>query len=232
MKKNSVFWVMLGLSVALHGLVIMGTERIGFSASSPVQEDKFVSTLKIIQVATTPQREAQSTPSVPIEEKAAEKPVEIPPEISVQEPIPDEEVQESNETQEREGENAETARESNETQEYNTGNNEGQEGEAGDKGTLADHEYNALLAYIKEYIDKNMAYPPMARRRNIEGVVSVYFEIERNGELVSISTSRSSGSSILDNAAVALVKKIPPLENLALDKILALNINITYELTE
>jgi protein TonB len=227
MKKNSVFWSMLGLSAALHGLVLISAGN-AFRAPPPVPEDQFVSTLKIIQVATTPQRKTPSTPSMPIEEKTVEKTVEIPPELPAQDPIPDEEVQENHETQERENGNNEAQEGSN-----TAGNNEAApENGAGDDGTVTDREYEALLAYIKDFIDKNLTYPAMARRRNIQGVVSVYFEIERNGELVSISASRSSGSSILDNAAVSLVKKMHPPENLTLHRTLALNVNITYKLTE
>jgi protein TonB len=224
MKKNSVFWSMLGLSAALHGLVLISAGN-AFRAPPPASEDQFVSTIKIVQVATTPQREA---PSIPIEEKTVEKAVEIPPELPAQDPIPDEEVREDHETQESESGNNEEALEDDGTQEYDdTGNTEGQEG-----GTITDREYEALLAYIKNFIDKNLVYPPMARRRSVEGVVGVHFEIERNGGLAAITVDHSSGSSILDNAAVSLIKKIPSLENLALNRTLALRVNIAYELTE
>jgi TonB family protein len=229
MKKNRVFWGMLGLSAAFHGLALISAGS-GFRTPSPVSEDQFVSTLKIIQVATAPQREAPSTSNTPIERKTIEKPIETPPEIlPVQDPTPSEEVWKvDHEMQEGESENNEAQEGSN-----NIGNNEATpESWAGDGGTVTDHEYEALLAYIKDFIDKNLVYPPMARRRNIEGVVAVYFEIERNGEFVSVSAGRSSGSSILDNAAVSLIKKIPPPENLILNRTLALNVNITYELTE
>jgi protein TonB len=89
-----------------------------------------------------------------------------------------------------------------------------------------------LLAYIKDFIEKNLVYPTMARRRNVEGVVGVHFEIERSGGLAAVTVERSSGSSILDNAAVSLIKKMQPPEKLTLNRVLALNVNIEYELTE
>ncbi|MDR0759330.1 MAG: TonB family protein [Treponema sp.] len=208
MKNNSVFWGMIGLSAVLHGLVMIGVSGSDFRTPSPVPENQFVSTIKMVKVGTKPQREA---PSKPIEKKIVEKPIEAPPE-----PLPVQEIVHNEEVQEGDG-----------TQAYDTGNNEGQEG-----GTVTDREYEALLAYIKEFINQNLVYPPMARRRNIQGIVSVYFDIEKNGQFVSVSVSRSSGSSILDNAAVSLIKKIPPLENLALNRTLALNVNIAYELTD
>jgi protein TonB len=229
MKKNRMFLSMLGLSAAIHGLVIISAGS-GFRTPSPVSEKQIITTLSMIKVGT---RSQTSAPSTPIEKKTIEKPVEIPPQLPpVQDPAPGEEVQEDHETQERDNENNET-QEGGETREgNNTGNNEEIPQSQAGGGTIADREYEALLAYIKEFIDKNLVYPPMARRRNIEGVVGVYFEIKRNGELVSISTGRSSGSSILDNAAVSLIKKIPPLENLTLNRTLALNVNIAYELME
>jgi outer membrane biosynthesis protein TonB len=44
--------------------------------------------------------------------------------------------------------------------------------------------------------------------------------------------NHSSGSSILDNAAVSLVKKIRPIENIATKGKLSLSVNIDYKLTE
>jgi protein TonB len=226
MKKNRMFWGMLGLSAAIHGLVMIGVES-GFHTPSPVLESQFVSTIKIIQIATTPQKEAPSTPSIPIEKKTVEKPPEIPRELSpVQAPTPNEEVLEDRETQESEDGNDEAQEGSN-----TAGNDEAvPEGGAVEGGTVTDREHEALLAYIKDFIDKNLVYPPMARRRNIEGVVAVRFEIERNGGIVSVLADSSSGSSILDNAAVSLIKKIPPLENVTLNRTLALKVNIDYKL--
>jgi protein TonB len=88
------------------------------------------------------------------------------------------------------------------------------------------------LAYVKDFIDKNLIYPPMARRRNVEGVVGVYFEIEQNGGPDTVRVDHSSGSSLLDNAAVLLVKKLRPPEHTTHMRTVALRVNITYELTE
>jgi protein TonB len=134
----------------------------------------------------------------------------------------------------REAASHEETREGNETHGGNdSGNRETlQEGMSGESGTAAKGEHEALLAYIKEFIDKNLVYPPMARRRNIEGTVGISFEIETNGELVSVSVNHSSGSSILDNAAISLVNKIRPFENITIKRKLALRVNIEYKLTE
>jgi protein TonB len=223
MKKNSIFLSMIGLSVMFHGLVLFGIARNDFRTRPAVSENQFVSTINIIKMGTSPQKNA---PGEPREEKTIEKSVEPPSElIPVEETDYSEEVQENQEAQQRDNEEPQG--------EGGIGNNgEVQEDETGGGAAITDLEYEALLAYIKEFINKNLAYPPMARRRNIEGVVGVYFEIGESGEVVSVVVNHSSGSSMLDNAAVSLIKKIRPLGNIAITRKLILNVNIDYELTE
>jgi protein TonB len=220
---------MIGLSAALHGLALISVPGDGFRTQPPAQEVQFIQTLKMIKVGTRPQKAASSRP---IEKESVEK---------IGEPTPEapsiEEVAETEETTSREA-----VREDGDAEEGNSGHDEGvQEGRGGEgwvtegvpeDGTMTDREYEALLGYIKDFIENNLVYPPMARRRNVEGVVGVHFEIERNGGLAAITVDHSSGSSILDNAAVSLVKKIHPPENLTLNRTLALRVNVAYELTE
>jgi TonB family protein len=216
MKKNRMFWGMLGLSAALHGLVMIGAAGKGFPTPPSVQEKTMISTLNIIKLGTPPPANAQDKPQKKtVVEKTIEPLPEIPP---VQETASSEAVQEGDERQESN---------------TDTGNNESSpEGGTAEGGTMADREYEALLAYIREYIDKNLVYPSMARRRNIEGIVGLSFEIETNGELVSVSVNSSSGSSILDNAAMSLIRKMHPLRNRSIKRKLAFGVNIEYKLTE
>ena len=214
MKKNNMFLVVLGLSAALHGLVLFGAGRNGLRGPSAASEDRLVSTVRIIKRRTGPQK---SAPHKPAEQKeVVERSIE-----PATEPKPVPEAEYIEDAFEEDEENAET-------------NGQAQYGaeETEDSGTIANNDYEALLAYIKEFIDKNLVYPPIARRRNVQGVVGVSFEIEKNGELVSATVNHSSGSSILDNAALSLIKKIHPLRNITVKSKLALNINIDYKLTE
>jgi TonB family protein len=236
MRKNSIFLSMIGLSVVLHGLALIGIPGNGFSAQPSVQEIQFVQTLKMIKVGTTPQKIA---PGTPIEQKSIEKIVESPPEVPSIEKT--EEAVESEETTPRE-----VVPEDGDSEKGDSGHDEEaqEDGEgwategAPTGGTMTDREdtegreYEALLGYVKDFIDKNLVYPPMARRRNMEGVVGVHFEIERDGGLAAVTVDQPSGSSILDNAAVSLVKKMHPPENLTLNRTLALRVNIEYKLTE
>jgi protein TonB len=220
---------MLCLSAALHGLVMIGIADKGFYVSPPAGQEKNVSTLIMIKAGTPQPANTQSTP---VEKKIIEKPVEPEPELlpvqeTVQEIIDSEDAREDDEAQERSNDTGNNAEEP-----------EGEAGEGGtneavpEGGTVIDHEYEALLVYIKDFIGKNLVYPPMARRRNIQGVVAVYFEIERNGSLAAVTVDHSSGSSILDNAAVSLIEKMYPLNNTKIKRKLNLRVNIEYKLTE
>jgi TonB family protein len=230
MRKNSLFWGMIGLSAALHGLALIGVPEDGFRTQPLVLKDQFVQTLKMIKIET---RLPTNAPDTPQENRAVEKTVEPVPEV----PSVEETEEAKEDTVPRE-----VTRDDGGVEEGGNGyDEEVREGEDGEGrasegtpegGTMTDREYEALLAYIKDFIDKNLMYPPMARRRNVAGVVGVHFEIDRNGGLAAVTVDHSSGSSILDNAAVSLVKKMHPPENLTLNRTLALRVNIAYELTE
>jgi protein TonB len=222
MKKNNMLFIMFGFSAALHGLVLFGAARNGFRIPPPVPEDRHISAIKIIKTNIS---SPKSVPNKPPEEKIVEKPIEpLPVSDPVQEETPIEPLPMSDALQETEyTEN--TLEENIEETQHST--------EMADNGgTVAGNEQDELLAYIKNFINKNLAYPPMARRRNIQGVVRVSFTFEKNGELVSIEVSRSSGSSILDKAAVSLIKQIHPIESIPIKRKMDLTVNIDYKLTE
>ncbi|MDR0382356.1 MAG: energy transducer TonB [Spirochaetaceae bacterium] len=86
------------------------------------------------------------------------------------------------------------------------------------------------MAYIRDFISKNLVYPAMAKRRNIEGIVGVYFEIDGSGAISAITVCNSSGSPLLDNAAVSLVKKIHTVSTQTANQKLSPRVNIDYEL--
>lgn len=59
----------------------------------------------------------------------------------------------------------------------------------------------AILAHVAP------VYPRSARERGVEGVVTLRVVVEANGEISDITIARSSGSALLDRAAVAAVEK-------------------------
>jgi protein TonB len=68
-----------------------------------------------------------------------------------------------------------------------------------------------ILAEIRRKIERSKRYPPLARVHQIEGIVSLSFSIESTGEVKDLQMIRSSGSPILDEEALATVKRAAPL---------------------
>ena len=63
---------------------------------------------------------------------------------------------------------------------------------------------------IRSALERAKYYPLTARRRGIEGTVIVEFSIRDNGLPENINIAVSSGSEILDNAALATVTRASP----------------------
>jgi protein TonB len=75
---------------------------------------------------------------------------------------------------------------------------------------------SALSGYLREVrrlLEKHKDYPWMARRRNIQGVVTMLFTIGSGGQIEVARISGSSGQDLLDEAAqntIRRVGKFPP----------------------
>lgn len=61
---------------------------------------------------------------------------------------------------------------------------------------------NALAAWLQEH----RSYPEDARRRAEEGTVFVRFTVGRDGQVLTVTLVRGSGSAVLDEAAQAMVR--------------------------
>ena len=64
-----------------------------------------------------------------------------------------------------------------------------------------------ILSAISSAVRKEVVYPPVARKNHLEGTVLVSFRIAKDGSALDIHVAESSGSGILDEAAVEAVKK-------------------------
>ena len=74
-------------------------------------------------------------------------------------------------------------------------------------GTALVSSYQAqVLAHLQRF----RAYPPEARSRSITGVTAVRFALGRDGRVLSVSLARGSGASVLDEAALAMVRRASP----------------------
>lgn len=71
--------------------------------------------------------------------------------------------------------------------------------------------YDARVAEIRRRIQQALVYPPLARRRSIEGESELAFEIGASGSPAGIALVRSSGSALLDRAAERAVREAAPL---------------------
>ena len=74
-------------------------------------------------------------------------------------------------------------------------------------GTASISSYQAL---VLAHLQRHRVYPPQARDRGITGVAAVRFALASNGSVISAGLARSSGESILDSAAVDIVRRASP----------------------
>lgn len=91
------------------------------------------------------------------------------------------------------------------------------EGNAGSANGKSDSEQSndpRILNAIRTAIDKEKKYPVLAREREIEGTVYIGFRIGPRGEPENLRIIKGSGSSILDKATLAIVKRAAPFPNL------------------
>ena len=67
-----------------------------------------------------------------------------------------------------------------------------------------------FLVWLDAEIREKLAYPDKARRRNIEGVVTVRLSVPADGSSCDAVVTGGSGSTLLDRAAVDLVRSLFP----------------------
>jgi len=67
------------------------------------------------------------------------------------------------------------------------------------------------MAEVQSRVQAAASYPKIAQKRGVEGETLVSFEIASNGTPHSSTTERSSGSLLLDRAALAAVEQAAPL---------------------
>lgn len=87
-------------------------------------------------------------------------------------------------------------------------------------------------AKVRALIERRKKYPERARRLGIQGEVNLEFAISAEGRLIDSKVSRSSGSDIIDEAALQAVRAaapFPPLPGaLGLDR-LKLTVKLVYK---
>jgi periplasmic protein TonB len=70
----------------------------------------------------------------------------------------------------------------------------------------------AWLASVNDWLMAHRFYPEIARRRGRQGTVVVRFEVNRLGQVLNVNMLQGSGSDVLDQAAITLVRtaSLPP----------------------
>ena len=72
------------------------------------------------------------------------------------------------------------------------------------------HYVKAHFVYIKKIIEKNISYPPMARRMGWQGKVVVSFIVCSDGKVENLQVVESSGHAQLDRNALETVRQVEP----------------------
>jgi protein TonB len=86
-------------------------------------------------------------------------------------------------------------------------------GRAGNRGNIETGGAALVSSYqaqVLAHLQRFRSYPEAARSRGITGVAAVRFALGRNGQVLSLSLARGSGASVLDEAALAMVRRASP----------------------
>jgi protein TonB len=89
----------------------------------------------------------------------------------------------------------------------------------------------AVLSSLRGRILEHIHYPALARANNWQGTVLLEMLLDGEGRLEGLAVRRSSGYTVLDRAAAALVRSVTPVEN-PLGRPLRIEVPIDYELKD
>ncbi|MBF0096134.1 MAG: energy transducer TonB [Magnetococcales bacterium] len=78
-------------------------------------------------------------------------------------------------------------------------------------------QFGDYFARVKQRITWSWIYPQQAKNEGLSGNVDLIFTINREGKVVEVKVTRSSGVPVLDQEAVAAVRKAAPFEPLPED---------------
>lgn len=67
------------------------------------------------------------------------------------------------------------------------------------------------LGELLHWLERHKRYPRKAKRTGIEGTAQLRFSMQRNGRVVQPQIQQSSGSAVLDKAALRLLQEASPL---------------------
>jgi len=76
---------------------------------------------------------------------------------------------------------------------------------------------DSFLGRLLAQLNRFKQYPRAARQAHIEGVVMLHFVMDADGKVRSAEIAKSSGRPVLDNEALALIRRAQPLPPLPAD---------------
>lgn len=91
-----------------------------------------------------------------------------------------------------------------------SGTGSGQGGVGGGTGRGNPDALKAYYGQIQKKLVRYKKYPRTAQMRHQEGVVTVFFVVDRSGKVVSSRIAKTSGHSLLDEEVLALLKRVNP----------------------
>jgi protein TonB len=93
------------------------------------------------------------------------------------------------------------------------------------------NDYQRILGELNRLLHEHLRYPETARRKGIEGALAIRFTLNTNGTATDVVVSESSGSHLLDRAAVRAISDIFPYPEPP-DTPLHFTIPVTYRLAQ
>ncbi len=69
-------------------------------------------------------------------------------------------------------------------------------------------DFSLVLSYLRDVIERNKTYPPLARQRGWEGEVLLGFHVVADGAIERVHVARSSGNRLLDQSAVKALQTV------------------------
>lgn len=90
-------------------------------------------------------------------------------------------------------------------------------------------DYSSVIEGLRRKIIAKKIYPSIARKKGLQGVVTVLLKLDKEGNLVVLKLMQSSGYKVLDKAALSLVKKVVPYKH-GIDHEVTIEIPIKYSL--
>ncbi len=218
----------LAVSVLLHSVLVGALFMIGSAATG--KKEVFFVELKSISVtpasgttektapakkpkATPPKKEAKPEKKEPVEE--VPRPVEVKkPQVAEEEPpeVTEAPVNYVEETPEKQFAEEADAQEAVSTDAYVEEDSGGilSGGEEFTPSSGPNGSSYELLRRIRDAIQRELTYPPLARKRRLEGTVVAGFTIDSRGEPHEIEIVESSGFSVLDREVVKIIERAAP----------------------